>query len=237
VGCVARIPLNSFIIGPTFHETMNNFCKLSFAAIGSALFLCSCASTPLGPTVQVMPGSTIPFQIFQQDQQECKEYAQSQVQGQADQANKMAVGSALLGTALGAAVGASTSWHGQDAGAGAAVGATAGTAVGAANSQNTQASIQDQYNNAYVQCMYSKGNQVPGSPTAEAPTVPPPPPGAAAMTVAQMQAKLNSLGFPAGPADGAMGNRTQRALRNFQKSRGLPETGQLDAPTVQALDE
>jgi hypothetical protein len=215
---------------------MKNIYKVPFAALGSALLLCSCASTPMGPTVQVMPGPTVPFQIFQQNQEECKQYAQSQVAGQADQANKAALGAAVLGTALGAATGAATSWHGEDAGAGAALGATAGTAIGAAGSQGAQGSIQDQYNNAYMQCMYSKGNQVPGMTSAQA-APPPPPPMDATLTVAQAQQKLNSLGFPVGPADGQMGGRTHNALRHFQQTRGLPQTGQLDAPTIQALSQ
>jgi hypothetical protein len=214
---------------------MKNIYKAPFAALGSALLLCSCASTPMGPTVQVMPGPTIPFQIFQQNQEECKQYAQSQVAGQADQANKAALGAAVIGTALGAATGAATSWHGQEAGAGAALGATAGTAIGAAGSQHAQGSIQDQYNNAYMQCMYSKGNQVPGMTPAQA--APAAPPMAATLSVAEAQAKLNSLGFPVGPADGQMGSRTHKALRHFQQTRGLPQTGELDAPTNQALSQ
>ena len=213
---------------------MKNIYKVSFAALGSALLLCSCASTPMGPTVQVMPGPTIPFQIFQQNQEECKQYAQSQVAGQADHANKAALGAAVIGTALGAATGAATSWHGQDAGAGAALGATAGTAIGAVGSQNAQGSIQDQYNYAYMQCMYSKGNQVPGMTSTQAQAAPP---TAAPLTVAEAQAKLNSLGFPVGPADGQMGGRTHKALRHFQQTRGLPQTGELDAPTIQALSQ
>ena len=33
--------------------------------------------------------------------------------------------------------------------------------VGAANASNKQQTAQIQYNNAYMQCMYAKGNQVP----------------------------------------------------------------------------
>jgi len=55
------------------------------------------------------------------------------------------------------------------------------------------------------------------------------------MTIAQAQARLNKLGYPVGKADGVMGNRTIEKLKLFQKSRGLPMTGLLDAPTVNAL--
>jgi hypothetical protein len=209
--------------------------KISFVVLSSVLLLESCASTPMGPTVQVMPSSTKPFQVFQQDQEECKQYAQTQVAGQADSANKSAVGSALLGTALGAALGTAVG-QGQGAGVGAAAGAVAGTGIGASRSQGAQASIQDQYNNAYVQCMYAKGNQVPGVAPADANTPPPPPPSSSApMTVAQAQARLNALGYAVGTVDGAMGNRTHLALKHFQRDHGLPETGVLDQDTVVAL--
>jgi len=216
----------------------NHIYKVSLGALGAAMLLCSCATTPMGPTVQVVPGATIPFPIFQQDQNDCKEYAQSQVAGQAEQANNKAIGAAILTTALGAAVGAATSWHGHAAGAGAAIGAAAGGTIGASASQDAQASIQDQYNNAYVQCMYSKGNQVPGVMPAQSDTPPPPPVAAATtMTLAEAQEKLNSLGFPVGAADGHMGGRTRNALVHFQQSHGLDQTGELDPPTIQALSE
>ncbi|WP_233875201.1 glycine zipper family protein [Paraburkholderia adhaesiva] len=141
---------------------MKNILLRPMLVLGATLFLCSCASTPVGPTVQVLPGQAVPFEVFQQEQDTCKQYAASQVEGQADRANASAVGTALLTTALGAAFGAATSWHGHAAGAGAAVGATAGAALGAGNSSNAQMGIQVQYNNAYAQCMYAKGNQVAG---------------------------------------------------------------------------
>jgi hypothetical protein len=131
-------------------------------ALGVTMLLCSCAGTPLGPTVQVLPGRTVPFEAFQQDQDTCEQYAAAQVAGQADRANATAIGAAVLGTALGAAFGAATSWHGRAAGAGAAFGAAAGTAVGAGTSSNEQMGIQMRYNNAYAQCMYAKGNLVAG---------------------------------------------------------------------------
>ena len=224
--------------------------RLSLIAL-SSIFLVACATPPMGPTVQVMPSSAKPFQVFQQEQAECKQYAQSQVAGQADAANQMAVGAVVLGTVLGAALGSATSGrHYDDTGAGAATGAIVGTGIAANSSQNTQSSIQEQYNNAYVQCMYSKGNQVPGAASAQAPgnmdvsLQPPPPPMQSAgpppappqaMTVAQAQAKLKVLGFPVGQADGIMGPRTHAELKRFQKSRGIAQTGELDADTVAAL--
>jgi len=211
--------------------------KVALSALAATSLLCSCASTPMGPTVQVMPGPTVPFQVFQQNQEECKQYAQTQVAGQADRANTQAVGVAALGTALGAVVGAATSWHGNAAGEGAGVGAAAGTAAGAGTSAEAQGSIQQQYDNAYVQCMYAKGNQVPGGAPAPAADAPPPPAAGPGMTVAEAQEKLNDLGFAVGAPDGHIGARTRQALSNFQQSHGLPPTGALDPATMQALSE
>jgi len=138
-----------------------------------------CATQPMGPTVQALPASGKPFQMFQQEQAACKGYAQTEVQGQADAANNKAVGSALLGAALGAGLGAAVG-GGRGAGVGAAAGGAVGTGVGADGANNAQLSIQQQYDNAYSQCMYSKGNQVAGMvpPAAAPPPPPPPPPGA-----------------------------------------------------------
>jgi len=221
------------------------------------LLVAACASTPLGPTVQVFPAPNKPFPVFQQEQEGCKQYAQSQVAGQADAANKQAVGIGVLSTVLGGALGAAAGGH-QGAGVGAAGGAVIGTAAGGGTSTNGQYSIQGQYNNAYLQCMYSKGNQVPGiQPTYQQGGAPPPggamvggaapspsmdpspPPGAGAsmqMTLAQAQAKLNAMGFAVGQPDGVMGRKTKEQLTQFQKSRGIPETGELDAATIGELN-
>ncbi|MEO6974121.1 MAG: glycine zipper family protein [Rhodoferax sp.] len=136
--------------------------KLTFIALSPLLLLAACASPPMGPTVQVLPSPNKPFQVFQHDQFDCKQYAQSQVAGQAEAANQGAVGSAAVGVVLGGLLGAAIGGH-QGAGVGAGVGAIAGTSAGANSSAYGQGSIQAQYNNAYVQCMYSRGNQVPGA--------------------------------------------------------------------------
>jgi hypothetical protein len=43
--------------------------------------LAGCATTPVGPTVRVMPGPYKPFEVFQRDQFECTQYADGQVAG------------------------------------------------------------------------------------------------------------------------------------------------------------
>lgn len=56
-------------------------------------------------------------------------------------------------------------------------------------------------------------------------------------TVAGVQARLNNLGFPSGEVDGALGPRTQRAIRTFQRDVGLDMTGEIDDATKQKLAE
>lgn len=147
---------------------------------GLAVTLClaGCAGPPPGPSVAVMPAPGKPFQAFQEDQAICKNYADQQVSGQAEAANNTAVGSAVIGTVLGAGLGAAIG-GGQGAAIGAASGAGLGTVYGANNSAYAQGSIQQRYDVAYSQCMYSRGNQVPGYVPAGAPPgayAPPPPP-------------------------------------------------------------
>ncbi len=125
------------------------------------MLLAACAQTPMGPTIQVMPGPNKPFDAFQYDQSVCKQFAQQQVAGQAENANNQAVGAGVLTTVLGAGLGAAIG-GGRGAAIGAASGAGLGAGIGAQSSSNAQYSIQQQYDNAYAQCMYAKGNQVPG---------------------------------------------------------------------------
>lgn len=142
--------------------------RLKFLGLcAPALMLAACASTPMGPTVLALPAQGKSFDQFQMDQMTCKSYADQQVQGQADRANSTGllegVGGTILGAGLGAAIGG-----GHGAAIGAAGGALAGTAVGASTSGHEQKSIQQQYNDAYTQCMVAKGNRV------EARRAPPP---------------------------------------------------------------
>jgi uncharacterized protein YcfJ len=151
--------------------------KTGSAMLAILAALSGCAAPPMGPTVLVMPAPGKPTEVFNQDQAYCKSIASNAVAGQAEQANNQAVGGALLGTALGAGLGAAVG-GGRGAAIGAASGAAVGTGYGAAGSSNAQYGIQAQYDNAYVQCMYTRGNQVPGY-GAPAPGygAPPPPPG------------------------------------------------------------
>ncbi|VWC49176.1 hypothetical protein BLA13014_07564 [Burkholderia aenigmatica] len=55
------------------------------------------------------------------------------------------------------------------------------------------------------------------------------------MSYAQAQTRLNELGFSVGTPDGVLGKKSVQQLKLFQKSRGLQETGRLDAATIAAL--
>jgi uncharacterized protein YcfJ len=154
--------------------------------------LAGCAVRPMGPSVAVMPAPNKPFEAFQQDQTICKQFADQQVSGQTEATNKQAVGIGALGTALGAGLGAAIG-GGRGAGIGAGSGAVLGGGAGAASSQQAQMTIQQRYDIAYKQCMYARGNQVPGFQPAAAP--PPPvergvtgevPPGGVPMGLARI---------------------------------------------------
>jgi hypothetical protein len=159
---------------------MKSFKTLSLCS--TALLLAACAYTPMGPTVRAMPPQGKPFEQFQFEQSSCKQYADDQVRGQADRANSTGALEGIGGTVLGAGLGAALG-GGHGAAVGAGLGAVGGTAVGANTSAHEQRSIQQQYNDAYVQCMVAKGNQVerpvvysPPQTTVIYQTPPPPPP-------------------------------------------------------------
>jgi hypothetical protein len=53
--------------------------------------------------------------------------------------------------------------------------------------------------------------------------------------VRDVQQALNDKGYSAGPTDGQWGPNTEDAVRRFQQTSGLPQTGQLDGTTISAL--
>jgi hypothetical protein len=145
----------------------------------------ACATVPTGPNVMVLPGGGKPFDQFQADDVVCRQYAQQQLgltpgQGAAQSTiNTAALGTAL-GAAAGAAIGAASGHPGTGAAVGAGGGLLTGTAVGAQAGGSSSGLLQQRYDTAYVQCIYAKGNQVPGVAAAPSPSAapPPPPPGA-----------------------------------------------------------
>lgn len=155
---------------------------LKMTAIGmAALVVVSCASTPVGPSIAVMPAPGKPFDVFQKDDQECRYYAQNSVGTTADDAAALNTAkTAAIGAAVGAVAGVLSGGDSRSAGKGAAVGMVGGTVIGAQQGNSTAGEVQRRYDIAYQQCMYSKGNQVPGyaiqTPSKAHGSTPPPPP-------------------------------------------------------------
>jgi len=143
--------------------------------LGAGLLLSACAQQPVGPSVAVLPARNKPFSVFEQDDAGCKHYADGQVAGRADSANEKALGAGAITTGVGALFGAVIG-GGSGAGIGALSGAGLVSVLGASSSEREQHSLQNQYDIAYSQCMYAKGDQVPGTRTQAAPPPPPPPP-------------------------------------------------------------
>jgi hypothetical protein len=153
-----------------------------------------CASIPNGPSVMVLPGTGMSFERFRYDDVLCRQFAFQQVGGvTANQAGvSSGVTSAAVGTALGAAAGAAFG-GGQGAAIGAGTGLVGGGLVGTSTASGSMYELQDRFDVAYIQCMYTKGHQVPvqgqfsgaahpaapsGTPIPPPPSgLPPPPPG------------------------------------------------------------
>lgn len=152
--------------------------------------LSACATIPTGPSVMALPGTGKTFDEFRMDDASCRQFAYEQMGGVTGQqaAQNAAVSSAVIGTALGAAAGAAIGSASGQAGAGAAIGAGTGlilgSAAGTGYASGSYYASQQRYDNAYLQCMYAKGNRIPAyghftSPGPSAPSrweSPPPPP-------------------------------------------------------------
>ena len=132
------------------------------------LALGGCATLPTGPSVRVMPGTGKTFEQFQADDANCRQWAGQQIgispQGTVNQNTATgAVTGTLIGAALGAAIGAASGNPAIGAAIGAGSGLLVGTASGANAGNAYGMEAQRRYDNSYVQCMYAKGNQVPGT--------------------------------------------------------------------------
>lgn len=135
----------------------------NLSVISLAVLLAACASSvPSGPSVAVMPAQGKPFEVFEQDNAICKNYASREVGIDTHAAAQSEViQGGVTGAVLGAAAGAAIGDNSRAAATGAGVGAVMGTAVGAGNAQRLSADMQRRYDIAYEQCMYAKGNQLP----------------------------------------------------------------------------
>jgi len=156
------------------------------------LVLGACTTIPTGPSVMALPGTGKSFDQFRADDADCRQFALGQAGGAT--ANEAAVDSGVKSAAVGAAVGAlagAAMGGRQGAGVGAGVGLLAGSAAGANAGHASGYGAQRRYDNAYIQCMYAKGDRVPVSgqmmsaparpvtppPYGGASAPPPPPPG------------------------------------------------------------
>jgi hypothetical protein len=143
--------------------------------------LSACATVPTGPSMMVLPAVGKPFDHFQVDDMLCRQFAETQTGVPPGEAwRQSTMNTAVLGTLLGAGAGAAIGAAAGDAGLGAAIGAGSGLLFGTAGGAEAGAwagrSLQWRYDVSYVQCMYAKGNQVPGTRTAPQSSYVPPPP-------------------------------------------------------------
>jgi hypothetical protein len=143
--------------------------SLAAVAVAGLFGLSACAQAPTTPSVLALPGKNKPFAQFQQEDMNCKGYAQQQTAGMAQEANNRAIGAAALGTVIGAAGGALVGapfrgGAGAGAGIGAGAGLATGASIGAGQSDAANYTLQQRFDIAYTQCMYSSGNSVQSAP-------------------------------------------------------------------------
>src|SRR5512140_1255766 len=156
---------------------------IRISPVVALLALGACTTIPIGPSVMALPGTGKNFDQFRADDAVCRQYALDQVGGTTanETAVESGVKSAAAGAAVGALAGAAMGGH-QGAGVGAGMGLLVGSAAGANAGRGSGYGSQRRYDNAYVQCMYAKGERVPVSGHLSEPprsSAPPPAPGGA----------------------------------------------------------
>ena len=163
---------------------MKSHPKATYFAVVVIVFLTGCASIPpISPGVMALPGTGKQFDQFRIDDAECRNYAAFQSSGRyASGPRDTGVEGAAVGTLLGAAAGAAFSGS-RGAAVGAGTGLLVGSSIGAGNANASSQEMQRQYDIAYTQCMYGKGNRVPisgrmtGDVEVRERPIPPPPAG------------------------------------------------------------
>ncbi|MBS1160594.1 MAG: proline-rich region [Proteobacteria bacterium] len=155
--------------------------------LSATLLLGACTVMPSGPSVMVLPGTGQSIERFRADDAYCRQFAHVQIGGRSAEqaAQQSAVTSAAVGTAVGAVAGAALG-GGDGAAVGAGAGLLVGSMAGTDAARSSGIGTQRQYDNAFIQCMYSKGHRVPVAASmvrAQRPVraaeagIPPPPPG------------------------------------------------------------
>jgi hypothetical protein len=153
--------------------------------LAAGWLLSACVTMPAGPSVMVLPSTGKSFEVFQSEDLACRNWAALQTGASpAGVVNQNLAGGAAIGALMGAGLGAAIGAVSGNAGAGAAIGAGSGliggTAAASGPAYSSGWQVQQRYDTAYQQCMYAKGNQIPGVLRASQPRVaipPPPPPG------------------------------------------------------------
>jgi hypothetical protein len=169
---------------------------LAIFAVAVTAALSGCAQAPGGPTVQAVPGPNKSLADFQQDNGYCRTFASSQISDAQNQANQQVVSSVV-------------------------VGAFTGNAAPVPSPSETAVTLQQRYDAAFVQCMFAKGESIPGmSPPTDYATN-----GAARPSydplVRSIQAELVRTGYLRGGVDGEYGPATRSAILSFQRANGL----------------
>ncbi len=143
--------------------------------------------------------------------------------------NRMHAAKTATAIAVFAMLGGCASWHNMDKPEGTAVGAVGGALAGALVAGPVGAVVGG-IGGAYV------GNETTGETrTVSSNTRSMSPQSYDSSTIRSVQQALNARGYNAGPADGQFGASTQDAVRRFQQVAGLPVTGELGRPTLDAL--
>ena len=155
--------------------------RAGLAGVASLAILAACADRPFTPSVAVMPAPNKPFDVFQEDDAVCRSFASNSIGGNrgGEQGDSTAQGAAigtLGGAAAGAAIGSASGQMGAGAAVGAGLGLLTGAAIGSGSGGADRYHLQRKYDLAYEQCMYSRGNQIPGYGYAQPSSAPPPPP-------------------------------------------------------------
>ncbi len=138
-----------------------------FMAFLVLLTMGGCATLPTGPSVMTLPSQGKSFEEFKADDAICRQWASQQIGISPQKAvNQNTASGAVAGTLIGGGLGAAIGSAGGQVGLGAAIGAGAGMILGIlAGADRGYAygrSAQRKYDIAYMQCMYAKGNLIPG---------------------------------------------------------------------------
>jgi outer membrane lipoprotein SlyB len=136
-----------------------------FMAVLFVILTAGCVTLPTGPSVRVFPTPGKPYDLFLAEDSYCRQAAERQIGMLPQQvADRNTVSGAVVGTAVGTGIGAAIGAASGQTGAGAAIGAASGLLVGSASGSDSgrfeASEAQWRYDTAYMQCMYSHGNQV-----------------------------------------------------------------------------